>query len=382
MTKNLEKTAQKILGFAGIKINGNSPEDILVHNPKTYERILTEGSLGLAESYMDGDWDSQRLDKFFYKILKEKIDEKALDSISLKTKIKLLAYRTKSKIFNLQNISRSRVVGRKHYDTGNYLFEKMLDKRMQYSCGYFKNAKTLDEAQEAKLDLICRKINLKPGMKVLDIGCGFGGFAKYAAEKYNAKVVGVTISEKQAKFAKEFCRGFDVDIRVQDYRNINEKFDRIVSVGMFEHVGSKNYNNFFKVTNKLLKEDGLFLLHTIGKNTSKFSADAFIMKYIFPGGELPSLAQITSAVEGLFVVRDIHSFGGDYDKTLMAWNKNFQDNWDIIKKQGNGKYDNRFKRMWEYYLQSCAGAFRAGNIQLWQLVLSKSGFNVDYKGIR
>jgi len=382
MAKNLEKTAQKILGFAGIKINGNNPEDIKVNNPEMYERILTEGSLGLAESYMDGDWDSQRLDKFFYKILKEKIDEKALKGLSFKTKIKLLAYRTKSKIFNLQNISRSRVVGRKHYDTGNYLFEKMLDKRMQYSCGYFKNARTLDEAQEAKLDLICRKINLKPGMKVLDIGCGFGGFAKYAAEKYKVKVIGVTISEAQARFAKEFCKGLDVEIRVQDYRKINEKFDRIVSIGMFEHVGSKNYKKFFTITNRLLKEDGLFLLHTIGKNTSEFSADPFIMKYIFSGGELPSLTQITKSVEESFVVLDVHSFGGDYDKTLIEWSKNFKENWNAIKKQGRGKYDDRFKRMWEYYLLCCAGAFRVGNIQLWQIVLSKPLSNINYQSVR
>jgi len=405
MTTKLEKTAQEILGSAGIKINGNNLWDIQVNDDGFYRRVLTNGSLGLAESYIDEDWDCKKLDEFFYRILKNKIDEKARKNINVSTKIKFLLYMIKSRILNLQNISRSKVVGKKHYDAGNYLFQKMLDKNMQYSCGYWKDlnkksifrssspkplnktegfvdVKNLEKAQEAKLDLICKKINLKSGMKVLDIGCGFGGFSKYAAEKYNAKVIGVTISEEQAKFAREFCRGLDVEIRVQDYRNINEKFDRIVSVGMFEHVGSKNYNNFFKVTNKLLKEDGLFLLHTIGKNTSKFSADAFIMKYIFPGGELPSLAQITSAVEGLFVIRDVHSFGADYDKTLMAWNKNFQDNWDIIKKQGNGKYDNRFKRMWEYYLQSCAGAFRAGNIQLWQLVLSKSGFNVDYKGIR
>ncbi|MFA5258485.1 MAG: cyclopropane fatty acyl phospholipid synthase [Candidatus Pacearchaeota archaeon] len=382
MAKNLEKTAQKILGFAGIKINGNSPEDIKIHNPRVYERILTEGSLGLAESYMDGDWDCQRLDVFFYKILKERIDEKALEGLNFKTKIKLLAYRIKSKVFNLQNISRSKIVGKKHYDTGNYLFEKMLDRRMQYSCGYFKNAKTLDEAQEAKLDLICKKINLKPGMKVLDIGCGFGGFAKYAAEKYKVKVIGVTISEAQAIFAKKFCRGLDVEIRVQDYREISEKFDRIVSIGMFEHVGFKNYINFFTITNKLLKEDGLFLLHTIGKNTSEFSADPFIMKYIFSGGELPSLSQITKAVEESFVVLDVHSFGGDYDKTLIEWNKNFKENWNTINKNDHGKYDNRFKRMWEYYLLCCAGAFRVGNIQLWQIVLSKPLANVNYQSIR
>ena len=413
METKLEKTAREILEIAGIKVidnldncvnikskfsicpirkqsnlinrivhNGNNLWDIQVHDTRFYKRVLTQGSLGLGESYMDGWWDCKRLDEFFYRVLKNKIDEKAREHLNLSTKLRFGAVWLGNLLGNRQTISKSKEVGKKHYDTGNYLFQKMLDKRMQYSCGYWKNTQNLEEAQESKLDLICKKINLKPGMKVLDIGCGFGGFAKYAAEKYKVKLIGVTISEEQAKLAKEICKGLDVEIRVQDYRKINEKFDRIVSVGMFEHVGSKNYKEFFKVANKLLKEDGLFLLHTIGKNTSGYSLDPFIAKYIFPGGELPSLAQITKTVEGLFVVRDVHNFAGDYDRTLMAWNKNFQENWNRIRELEGGKYDDRFKRMWEYYLQSCAGAFRAGNIQLWQIVLSKPGFNVNYQSVR
>lgn len=382
MVKNLEKTAQEILGIAGININGNNTWDMQVHDPRCYERVLTNGSLGLGESYIDGDWDCRRIDELFEKIINTKVEQKAKKHLNFLTKIKLLSVKTESFFGNRQSVSKSRKVGEQHYDIGNELYELMLDPGMQYSCGYWKNSKNLEEAQLDKLDLICRKLELRPHMTIFDIGCGWGGFLKFAAEKYRVGGLGVSISKEQVRFGQESCEGLPVEIRDQDYRSVKEKFNRIVSVGMFEHVGRKNYKEYFQKAAKSLDDNGLFLLQTIGKNNSKFSADPFINKYIFPGGELPSLAMITKAVEGLFVVRDVHNFGGDYDRTLMAWNKNFQDKWSQIKEQGNGRYDERFKRMWEYYLQSCAGAFRAGNIQLWQIVLSKPGFNGNYKSVR
>ncbi|MDH7528362.1 MAG: cyclopropane fatty acyl phospholipid synthase, partial [Ignavibacteria bacterium] len=254
----------------------------------------------------------------------------------------------------------------------------MLDKRMNYSCAYWKDATNLDEAQENKLELICKKLYLKPGMRVLDIGCGWGAFAKYAAEKYGVEVVGITVSKEQLKLAKELCDGLPVEIRLQDYREVNEKFDRIVSIGMFEHVGYKNYREYFKIAAKNLKDDGIFLLHTIGSNISTKSTDAWTHKYIFPNGMLPSLAQISKTVENLFVIEDVHNFGADYDKTLMAWYNNFKNNWHKLK----DKYGERFYRMWEYFLLSCAGAFRARKNQLWQIVLSKKGILGGYSSIR
>ncbi len=249
---------------------------------------------------------------------------------------------------------------------------------MNYSCGYWREAKTLDEAQVAKLDLICKKLKLKPGMTVLDIGCGWGSLAKFAAEKYKVKVVGVTVSKEQAKLARELCTGFDITIRLQDYRDLKEKFDRVVSVGMFEHVGYKNYKEFMEVVNRSLKDDGLFLLHTIGGNKSVKHNDPWIEKYIFPNSMLPSVNQITKATEDIFILRDWHNFGGDYDKTLMAWHKNFNESWDKIK----NNYDERFRRMWNYYLLILAGAFRAHRFQLWQIVFSKKDAPVEYKSIR
>lgn len=254
----------------------------------------------------------------------------------------------------------------------------MLDKRMVYSCGYWKDANTLDQAQEAKLDLICKKISLRPGMKILDIGCGWGSFAKYAAEKYKVKVVGITISKEQAKFAKEVCKGLPVDIRIQDYRSIHEKFDRIVSVGMFEHVGVKNYRTFMGVVYKCLDKKGLFLLHTIGSDLSQATADPWILKYIFPNGMIPSIKQVAKSVEGLFVMEDWHNFGQYYDNTTMAWFKNFDKYWPKLKKA----YGERFYRMWKYYLLLGAGDFRARKNQLWQIVFSKEGVKGGYESIR
>src|SRR3989344_6216459 len=360
---------EKILESVDVKINGSRAWDLKVHNDKFFSRVLGGGSLALGESYMDEWWDCDRLDGFFSRFLDGKLDEKIRSN-----KILILNI-LKAKLFNMQNKRRAYEVGKKHYDVGNKMYKRMLDKRMVYSCGYWKNAKTLDKAQKNKLELICKKVGLKKGMKVLDIGCGWGSFAKFASEKYGVKVVGVTISKEQAKLAKEICNGLNVDIRLQDYRSLNEKFDRIISIGMFEHVGVKNYKEYMRVVERCLNDDGLFLLHTIGGNKSVESTDPWISKYIFPNSMLPSIRQIAEASEGLFVMEDWHSFGNNYDKTLMRWHKNFNNFWDEIKKD----YDLRFKRMWDYYLLACAGGFRCGKLRLWQIVFSKNGVKNGYK---
>jgi len=369
--KNNKEVAAFILKEADIKINGNNPWDITVHNPKFYQRVLSSGSMGLGESYMDGWWDCEQLDEFFYKIITAKINTKIRSS-------SLLINVVMAHLFNRQSKIRSRQVGKKHYDIGNDFYQCMLDKHMAYSCGYWRDARNLDEAQADKLDLICRKLSLNAGEKILDIGCGWGGLIKYAVEKYKVKAVGITISKKQAEFAKKLCQGLPIEIRLQDYRDINEKFDSIVSVGMFEHVGYKNYRELFKVVNKSLKNHGLCLIHTIASNQTARTCDPWFDKYIFPNGMLPSIKQIGIATEGLFVMEDWHNFGSDYDKTLMAWYKKFNNNWDKFKDE----YGDRFYRMWRYYLLSLAGGFRARYMQLWQITLSKDGVLGGYKSIR
>jgi cyclopropane-fatty-acyl-phospholipid synthase len=254
----------------------------------------------------------------------------------------------------------------------------MLDTRMIYSCGYWAEAETLEQAQEHKLDLVCRKLGLQPGMRVLDIGCGWGGAARFMAERYQVEVVGCTISAEQARLAREDCRDLSVQILLQDYRTLSGSFDRIFSIGMFEHVGHKNYRTYMETVARLLKDDGLFLLHSIGSNKTSIVVDPWIERYIFPNGMLPSARQITRASEGLFILEDWHNFGADYDKTLMAWHANFISAWPQLKHA----YDQRFFRMWTYYLLSCAGGFRARDNQLWQVVFAKNGVPGGYRAIR
>lgn len=371
---NSEALFQDLLKQADIHTDGKRPWDITVHNKDLYARVLRDGSLGLGEAYMDGWWDCQALDEFFFRVLRSRLDEKV--HLDWPTIINFL----KAKLINQQSRSRAFEVGQRHYDLGNDLFQCMLDKRMIYSCGYWPEATTLDEAQEHKLELICQKLKLKPGMSVLDIGCGWGGFARYAAEKYGARVTGITISQEQVNHAQEHYKGLPIDIRLQDYRDLKDTFDRIVSVGMFEHVGSKNYREFMQVIHRCLKDDGLFLLHTIGGNVTTHASDAWITTYIFPNGMLPSLRQMSEALEGLLIMEDWHNFGADYDKTLMSWFNQFDKNWQTLKQ--TGKYDDRFYRMWKYYLLSCAGLFRARGAQLWQIVLSKDGILGGYASIR
>lgn len=376
MVKKVQDLAQKLLFPAGIIIDGDNPWDIKVNNERMFGRVFGEGNLGSGESYMDGWWDCKNLDEFFYKILHYRVDEKLIWNWPFVREAIV------SKLFNRQAGRKAFVIGEKHYDTGNDLFEPMLGKTMAYSCGYWSSpageAKSLDEAQEAKFDLICRKLGLEPGMTLLDIGCGWGGLMKYAAEKYGAKATGITVSKEQVEFGREFCKGLPVEIRLQDYRSLNEKFDRIASVGMIEHVGYKNYREYMLVAKRCLKKSGIFLLHAIGGEASSGFSDPWIERYIFPNSHLPSLKQLMKAAEGIFVVEDIHNFGSDYDRTLMAWYRNFENSWPSLEK----KYGERFRRMWRYYLLSCAGMFRARRANLWQIVLSEDGVPGGWKSVR
>ncbi len=365
----------EIFSHAGISVNGSHSHDIHIKNDKVYERILRQGSIGFGEAYMDGLWECERLDEFFCKLTPSQPEKKIKN-------LKVLSYYLSSVIFNKSRRSRAFQIGERHYDIGNELYQNMLDKRMVYSCAFWKNADNLDDAQEAKLDLICKKLHIKEGSTILDIGCGWGSFVKYVVEKHNVKAVGITVSKEQVDLAKEKCKGLPVEIRLQDYRDLNEKFDYIVSIGMFEHVGHKNHTVYMEIVHKCLKDDGLFLLHTIGNKETKIACDPWIDKYIFPNSLIPSLKQITSAIEGLFVIEDLHNFGYYYYPTLMAWFNNFNSNWDKLREKDSEKYDERFYRMWKYYLLSSAGAFKCRDLQVWQIVLSKKGVLKGYSSLR
>ena len=366
-----ERAVGELLAGTDIKINGSRPWDIRVHDERFFQRLLAQGTLGAGESYMDGWWDCDQLDDMLTRILHSDV-EKQLRS----PRAMMLAIT--AHVINMQSRRRAFRVGKQHYDMGDDLYERMLDPRMIYTCAYWEGMNSLDAAQEGKLDLVARKVGLKRGMRVLDIGCGWGGAAQFMAECYGAFVTGVTVSRNQQQTAQRRCAGLPIDILLQDYRSVSGNFDAIYSLGMFEHVGVRNYRTYLEKAHELLRPDGLFLLHTIGSNTSSYTTDPWIEKYIFPNGQLPSLAQIAQAAEGLWVIEDFHSFGVHYDRTLMAWSANFERRWPEIAP----RYGERFRRMWQFWLMASAANFRSRKTQLWQLVLSPKGVAGGYRAVR
>ena len=371
MSETAKRFVLNQLEKAGIVRDGANPWDPQVHNDALWGRLLRDGTLGLGESYMDGWWDAEALDDFLFRLMKASIQDAFPKDLAVIWSV------ARGKLLNMQRL-RVTEVGEKHYDIGNDLYAAMLDRRMIYSCAYWKDAQDLDAAQEAKLDLICRKIGLEPGMRILDIGSGWGGFLQFAAERYGVSGVGVTVSKEQAALANERSKGLPVETHLLDYQALDGKFDRIISIGMFEHVGYKNYRSYFEKAASLLAADGLFLLHTIGGHQSVVNGDPWSEKYIFPNVMLPSIAQIGKAIEGLFVMEDWHNFGADYDRTLLAWRDRFEAAWPAL----SASYDARFYRMWRYYLSVFAALFRARKISLWQVVLSPHGVPGGYASIR
>lgn len=373
-----KKHLEKLLGEIGVNINGSNPWDIQVHDQRVFQMMLFEPSLGAGETYMSGLWDCKQLDELFFRIGRHQLENK------INNKLTLAITSFLNKMINFQSHRRSLKVAEKHYNLGNKLYRAMLGSTMSYTCAYWKHADKLDDAQLDKFDLICKKLNLKQNERVLDLGCGWGTLTKFIAENYKCKVVAVNISTEQVRYAQENTKGLPVTVCLSDYRDANKynpekiPFDKVLSVGLCEHVGRKNYAAFMKVVHENLREDGLFLLHTIGNGASRDVCDPWITKYIFPNSMLPSLKWLTESMENLFIVEDVHNFGADYDKTLMAWHKNFVDNWDSLK----SSYDEVFYKMWNYYLLSCAGEFRARSMQLWQLVLSPKGALGGYEAVR
>lgn len=358
-----EKILRDLLAQAEIEVNGSQPWEIQVHNPKFYGRVLSDASLGLGESYVEGWWDCPALDEFINRVLQARLDEK------VRNNTRYLYHTLRAKLFNRQSRGRAYQVGVQHYDLGNDLYRAMLDKRLNYTCGYWRTAQNLDDAQEAKLDLVCRKIGLKPGMQVLELGCGWGSFAKYAAEKYGVSVLGVTVSREQVALGMELCRGLPVELRLQDYREVQGQYDAVISIGVMEHVGPHNYPIYMQVVDRCLKPGGIGFVHTIGSNISLTSGEPWTDRYIFPNGVLPSLRNLAAAMEHRFVLEDLHNIGPHYDPTLMAWYANFERAWPDLKE----KYGERFFRMWRYYLLSSAGGFRSRHQQLWQMVFTRIG---------
>lgn len=363
-----------LIDRAGICIDGPERWDIQVHDRRFFRRVLLGGSLAFGESYVDGWWDCPHLDELVHRIVRADLDDRLPDWQHL-----LLGAR--GRLQNLQSVLRATEVAQAHYDLGNEFFAAMLGPTMCYSCGYWRDAGDLDAAQCAKMELISRKLGLRRGDRLLDIGCGFGSLLRHAAEHYGCEGVGITVSTPQCDWATARNAGLPLRFLVADYRSEEiarlGPFDRVVSVGMFEHVGRRNYDVFFRAARRLLRDDGLLLLQTIGANHD--GTDPWMNRYIFPNGELPSAVDLVRAVRGCFVIEDWHNFRADYDRTILAWHDNFQRH----TAPPAYRQDDRFRRMWSYYLLAFAGVFRAGTrSQLWQIVLSPGGVPGGYRSLR
>jgi cyclopropane-fatty-acyl-phospholipid synthase len=353
-----------LLEESGVVVGGSAPWDITVHDDRFYTRILRDGTLGFGESYVDGWWDSAALDQTIDRICRARIRDQVQENWVL------LAHAVKARVLNMQNLTRAFDVAHKHYDIGNDLYEAMLDKRLLYTCAYFKDGVTsLDEAQELKLELVCKKLGLRPGMRVLDLGCGWAGFAAFAAERYDVHVTGYTVSAEQVRFAKDRYGHLPIDIRHEDYRKATGTYDAVVSIGLMEHVGPKNYRGYMELVDRVLAPGGVALVHTICGNRVTGAIEPWFDKYIFPNAVLPSLSSLVSAMQGILIPEDVHNIGEHYDPTLMAWWKNFDAAWPKLE----ARYGKAFYRMWKYYLLGCAGGFRARETQLFQLVLTRQG---------
>jgi cyclopropane-fatty-acyl-phospholipid synthase len=359
-----EALVTELMARADVRVNGDRPWDITVHDPRFFDRMIRHGQLGIGEAYMDGWWDCERIDEMSARFIRANLHHESIRDP------RFVGYYLKQRLKGIGRKSLAYEVGQAHYDLSNDLFASFLDDTMSYSCAYWREAETLEEAQRAKLDLICRKLDLKPGMKVLEIGCGWGGWARYAAEHYGVEVVGITVSKEQLAWARQKAGDLPVRFELMDYRDVTGSYDRVVSIAMFEAVGQKYFRTFMETVDRVLKPDGQFLLHSIVSNTPIEAAQSrWLNTYIFPNGELPSLAQVYAAAEGLFVAEAAHQLDGDYERTLAEWDRRFVAGWPQIEKD----FDARFYRMWRFYLQISQGIFKSRLCHLWHFVFTKDG---------
>jgi len=371
-------TLQSLTAAADVQFNGSRPWDLQVHNRDLYAALLNHGSLALGDGYVRGDWDCEQLEELIARLLQAGANRPLSWSAQLKDLLQL----GRDRLLNPQSMARSFIVGRRHYDIDPRVYEAMLDRNMAYSCGYWRTAGDLETAQRDKLQLVCEKLQLQPGERLLDVGCGWGALARFASDHYGVEVVGITVSKRQAAYIRERHGHRPISVAVCDYRQLStlhpEPFDKVASIGMFEHVGRRNDRVFHRAMASALKRDGLMLLHTIGSAETTHRTDAWIDRYIFPGGRLPSASQLCQGLEGQLLIQDWENFGPDYEKTLRAWWANFEQAWPSLRDD----IGSDFYRFWRYYLLSCAGYFRSRQGQLWQLVLTHPGRLETYRSWR
>lgn len=356
------------------KAGSGLPLHLQIHNPNTYDRILAFGTLGFCEAYMEGWWDeaNNNLIELIGLFYRSNVYAKARDKVTIALALKVIQQRLRTLPVLIQN-SRRNV--QHHYDLGNDFYQLFLDPTLTYSCGYrVHETDSLEQMQLQKYDLICRKLALKPGETLIDIGCGWGGMLIYAAERYGVSGTGITLSVEQAKLAQERIeqRGLTdkIKIVIADYREIKGQYDKFVSIGMFEHVGKGNFATFMQKAADLLTPNGVGMLHTIVTQSQERNG-AWVDKYIFPGGYAPQLHELTHELwAAKLKVAHCENLKPHYAETLKRWAQNFTGNRDRITALSE-TYDERFLRMWYLYLQSFEASFRYGGLHVYQLLFFK-----------
>ncbi len=357
----LRRPVEHIFSRAGVSINGTKPWDIRVNDNRFYRDVLINGSLGLGESYMRQQWTTDDLEGLFYRLCSSDL-EKTSRRIPSQHFSRLFDF-----FINRQSHARAKSNAEHHYNLGNDLFFEFLGKFKNYSCGYFENADTLDEAQAAKMHKLCQLLDLKKGDRLLDVGGGWGEFAKFAATQYDCDVTSINIAQEQINHAREHCRDTAVEIVKSDYRDMTGTYNKIAVVAMFTHVGHKNYRVFMQTMSGLLEPGGKMVMETVGGLESKTRCEPWTDKYIFPGGLIPSMEQIDHSVRGLFKRDSVHEFGHHYAVTLQHWHRNFIEAWPRLR----AHYSESMRLMFEYFFLSVAGDFRAKGLLHYHIAFSK-----------
>jgi cyclopropane-fatty-acyl-phospholipid synthase len=350
-----------VLRTAGIHLGGDQPWDVQVTDPRFYSSVLLRGSLGFGESYMRGWWHVEDLEEVAYRLSRA-----GLHWVARALPPHLVALAAAS-FSNRQTRTDSVNLVDRHYNLGNDLFRGFLGRSMVYSCAYFDDTESLDRAQELKLDLICRRLGLKAGERLLDIGGGWGEFARHAALHYGCHVTSINIADEQIRHARERCAGLPVEIVKCDYRDLRGSFDKVAVIAMLTHVGHSNYRRFMTIVHDCLATGGRVLVETLGSRISKVNCEPWTNRYIFPGGVVPSLRQIDRAADGLLARTEVTEFGHHYVPTLRSWNANLHASWPQLA----GRYPETTRLMLGYFFLTVAGAFRAGHLKYWHVQLQK-----------
>jgi cyclopropane-fatty-acyl-phospholipid synthase len=362
------KLTARLLERCGLAINGPAARDPQIHDERVYARLLKNGSVGAGEAFMDGWWDARDLSGCLEAVLRADLDAQFRGAL-FREKFRELRFQW----LNRQTRELSRRVARDHYDLPFEFWRRMLGKTMQYSCAYWeRGARDLDEAQVAKMELICRKLQLEEGLSVLETACGWGSLAHHMAAHHGVRVKAFTLSEQQYRYAVAHYSHPRVEFFCADYRDFaarhqGEKFDRIASIGLVEHVGRRNLDVFFRMIQRFMKPEGWALVHGMGKQTPE-ATDPWITRYIFPGGEIPRLSHLVDSISRCALnVEDLHNLGLSYIPTLRAWLQS------LSEPAGEGAPQGRALRMWVYFLSLSIAAFEARKLQLYHFILSHHG---------